>query len=532
MQVTARVKDNNGKTIGFMANNVFYPYEFVLQNMAQFKNLRISGSRIISRVGSLPVIIFTPSVSTVKSNLATLYPLSIIKDVCSRRLYSRDVQLKFEDWYAGERTGGLRYILYVEGARQTGKTTEILYFATKHYDHVIYINLATDQYAGAFRDAIKGVGHRNELFEDFLLSVLGVKYTNDSRTVLIIDEIQESSAVYNSLRTLRWGLKCDIIVSGSYLAVALNKEYFVPAGDLRTVEITPLSFREFTDIHHQGLWESASTDGSSPDSAYIILREEYNRYCLLGGYPGVISECERRGVSFARQAQQEVMNAFLRESKRYIMDTSILAAFDDVMRAATLLQLREKRGTRINTDLIIKLTASTDTPIDRKVVNAAVSWLYECGVFGLVGFYDPVSKMRQSASRLYFRDVGILGAVLDTLKYDNGAKSGLITETFAFNELCALHKANLVYEKTPNFSCCNNYELDFYEVKKGDQSTIRYGVEVKTQQDTAKSLSYYKKMGYIDKCILASADDTGCLPKDDFARIPVYLIGKLLSIFK
>lgn len=73
-------------------------------------------------------------------------------------------------------------------------------------------------------------------------------YKNDNSTILIIDEIQNSSKIYNRLRDLDTKLKCDIIVTGSYLAHTLNKEYFHPAGNLKLLTLYPLSFMEFCEV--------------------------------------------------------------------------------------------------------------------------------------------------------------------------------------------------------------------------------------------------------------------------------------------
>lgn len=67
------------------------------------------------------------------------------------------------------------------------------------------------------------------------------KYQDCSETILIIDEIQESTFVYNSIRELREVLNCDMIVSGSYLAKTVNsKDYFLLAG-IAYLRMQPLS---------------------------------------------------------------------------------------------------------------------------------------------------------------------------------------------------------------------------------------------------------------------------------------------------
>lgn len=47
-------------------------------------------------------------------------------------------------------------------------------------------------------------------------------YKDTRDTILIIDEIQTSAEIYNSLRDLKRSLNCDIAVTGSYLGVVFG----------------------------------------------------------------------------------------------------------------------------------------------------------------------------------------------------------------------------------------------------------------------------------------------------------------------
>lgn len=54
---------------------------------------------------------------------------------------------------------------------------------------------------------------------------------------MIIDEIQESAAIYNRIRGFTRQLKSDFIITGSYLGRILNREFKYSAGDLDSLEI-------------------------------------------------------------------------------------------------------------------------------------------------------------------------------------------------------------------------------------------------------------------------------------------------------
>lgn len=167
------------------------------------------------------------------------------KKILQRCPIKRDIQRTFREWLhlSDDR------ILFVKGARQTGKTTEILKFTYKNFEQVIYVNLEEKNDLNNFIEMVINDSNKYLGMYDFCIEHKGyLEYFDCKDTVLIIDEIQESSEVFNSLRSLRNDLNCRIAVTGSYLAQALNSEYFQPAGDTYDVEMSPLSFREFCRV--------------------------------------------------------------------------------------------------------------------------------------------------------------------------------------------------------------------------------------------------------------------------------------------
>lgn len=112
--------------------------------------------------------------------------------MCKESPLLRDICVEFEEW----RDKWSDYVLYLTGARQTGKTTELLKFAYKHYEQIIYVNLAVENQLHDFEELVLSnslrfgtVNYcRKERLEEFC---------NSKETILIIDEIQESSMVYN-----------------------------------------------------------------------------------------------------------------------------------------------------------------------------------------------------------------------------------------------------------------------------------------------------------------------------------------------
>lgn len=61
----------------------------------------------------------------------------------------RDIQADLEEWKQEKNHG----VLQLEGSRQIGKTTELLKFAYRNYEYVLYVNFASDEYD--FKDVIQ-----------------------------------------------------------------------------------------------------------------------------------------------------------------------------------------------------------------------------------------------------------------------------------------------------------------------------------------------------------------------------------------
>lgn len=67
-------------------------------------------------------------------------------------------------------------------------------------------------------------------------------FVDDENTVIILDEIQESSAVYNQIRTFAREFHAYVIVTGSYLGKTLQPDFFLPAGDIDQLIMETLTF--------------------------------------------------------------------------------------------------------------------------------------------------------------------------------------------------------------------------------------------------------------------------------------------------
>lgn len=272
MQATHRVQDSNNKTIGFIVDNTFLTDYFVAQNISLLDNLTITKNGIIRSKRELPVIQY-------KDIMKSKYE-AIVK----QNPFVREIQNDLLHW----KNDVTHQVIQIDGARQIGKTTEILKFAYSNYAYVIYVNLADDKFG--FVGTVIEQGTHILVMEAYCRKANLPHFVNSKNTVIIIDEIQISSKVYNSIRTINGTFKCDLIVTGSYLGRILgDKRFFLAAGTVETIHMFQLSFKEFCKIFKADtLLSTVSLFGKSSRDIYDKLESLYSIYRQIGGHPTVI----------------------------------------------------------------------------------------------------------------------------------------------------------------------------------------------------------------------------------------------------
>lgn len=431
----------------------------------------------------------------------------------------RDVEKDLLDW----KNKRHHTVLQVEGPRQVGKTHEIKKFAYSHYKQVVYVNLVRDEYG--FEDLML----TEHFMQEYCRNAGIGEYVDGESTVLVIDEIQERANVYNAIRELREQLGCDIIVSGSYLARTVDsRDFFLPAG-IAYLRMYPLSFKEFCRAQNiEEVLETISLNSESKDEDYQKLEEAYQVYRKIGGYPQVVTTfIKSRQVDDCMVVLEDLIRTFTAESSRFFTNSTALSIFEEAYKAVLVQIAEEKKGTgKVFLDFVTNFVKDTvKEPVSRNEVRTAASWLLYSGIIGYCDLYNngDVTDV-VSNRRAYFADTGIANYISNMVTIPRDAIEGMLTETFAYTELSRLYQTTpgkkRVRGDKPCFSICGDYELDFVVVDKDD---IRYGLEVKSGNNRARSLEYYKDKGMVDKGFRCAVSHGGQGLR--FATIPIYTIG-------
>lgn len=445
--------------------------------------------------------------------------------------FRRDVYNKMLEWKNSYR----KTTLQVSGARQVGKTFLVKKFAENEYKNVVYINLM-DESGEDFLylyDEIKNRNRSNSIYKNVLPELLrefSPNFEDTKDTVVIIDEIQESSVIFNRIREFTRNFKCDFIVTGSYLGHTLNKEFWFSAGDITSLEITTLSFEEFLDIFDKrDLFNQINFFGNSKHEYYDEISKWYQLYCKIGGYPAVVLEyLNNKSIEKCYGVLIEIIHIFINESRRYFDDILDYNMYELILLSIVRLLAREKRGigkSSINEELHKIITKDYSSNISKSDINHAINWFYSSGIIGFCGKIDDCNTLELRHNRRYFLlDLGLTSYLSNRMNLDSSTINGIISENFVYlflnKETGWTGKLKL---ECPTFATYKQGEIDFYAVS--DKKQLRYGIEVKSGKNKGKSVLEALKDGKIDYALYAKGNTYGGV-NEDIITIPIYLISR------
>lgn len=519
MHAEARVKDKRGKTVGFIVDGRFMYAVAVVQQIAYMDNLQVqTNGKLVCTRGALPIMTMQ------RVHMQN----SVIAHMVNAGIVPRDVQIDIRDWYVH----GTARILCIEGARQVGKTTEILKFAVETYSQLIYVNLADEgQYAAFVQYVVDTVEDVQVGMQKYCSHVSQQPFFNNHDTVLILDEIQAHKAhVYSHLRKIH-ALNCHVIITGSYLGAALQQDVFQPAGDLQRLKMTPLSFREFCRALH--LENCLDTANANARQKHKKLYDAFEVYKQIGGYPAVVSEyCRSSDLTRCFDVINGLVTTFIQESGIYFVQEETAEAqlilrrtFEYALRA----MLFEKKGNSAVFDDLTRNIAEGDRRISAKKMRTALSWLYTSGI---ISDCDKMVELNPqqvlNGQRMYFTDTGVLSYVSTLINVPQDNIRGLQAETFAYNELARkqfkLWREKQFCKPTPCFGTYkgDTYEVDFVIVSKKDGT--RYGIEIKAGNAAHASLDKVLQDKRIDIGIVACKTVGGGTAS--CKKVPIYFVAE------
>lgn len=441
----------------------------------------------------------------------------------------RDVFKNIIDWNSSRK----RKPLILMGARQVGKTWLMDAFANEFYpDAYVKVDLQRDDMLRAKIDT-SNIDPKTML--DLMQAATG-KQIVPGRTLLIIDEIQESHKALNSLKYFNQEMPdLAIIVAGSLLGLAMGKSDEArkrkgrergsfPVGKVSFLDVHPMSFSEFVRAVDNPFRLKALEAGDW--GLLDAMREDFTtllrKYLFVGGMPEAVADFAENGdYAGVRRMQDEILATYDADFVKHA-PLELLAKIRLLWKNIPA-QLAKENRKFIYTALKSGARA--------REYETALNWLDDAGMIHQVFRASPprlplASYQDFSAFKLYMHDVGLLGAmsgISPSMLLDGDALftnfKGAMTEQFVLQELAASGV-------TPSYwsSDSGNAEVEF--VVQGEKDV--FPIEAKAGINTkAKSLKVYRGLFNPPYAIRTSLQPHH--EGENVKDIPLYALGLHIS---
>lgn len=419
--------------------------------------------------------------------------------------------------------------LLLRGARQVGKSWLVRELG-KQFSSFVEINLeANPEYISIFE---RQIGSPSKIIEQ--LSLVLNQQILPGRTLLFIDEIQESSDAIASLRYFYEKLpNLHIIAAGSLLEFTL-KELSFPVGRLEFMFLFPMNFTEYLLALGRKGWIDAIENMEReeiPEAAHNEILAELRNYLFIGGLPEVVrAYAEERSYIRCAEIQTQILSAYRADFSKYAKRAQVQylrKVFDSVPR-----QFSEKFK-----------YVNVASEFKARELGQALDLLCEAGLiykcFHTSANGPPLGAEASSTKfKCYFLDVGLSLRLLGFVAKDLGSTDfsefvnrGGLSEQFVAQELISTTRNSMFPELYywHRDALNSSAEVDFV-ISDG---TAVLPIEVKTgQARTSKSLGIFMSEKKSQKGILLSSEAFRVSNKRGLTYLPIYgIAGKVRRIF-
>lgn len=419
--------------------------------------------------------------------------------------------------------------LLLQGARQVGKSWLLKQFGSVAFDNFVVVNIDRET---SIREIFERTKEPRRIIEQISL-IKGQKILPE-KTLLILDEIQDSDEVLNSLKYFNedapeYALAC----AGSLLGVALRKKNrSFPVGQVDFMTLYPLSFVEFLSAVDSRLCEIVrqwKMNEPLPEILRQELAEKLKVYFAVGGMPeAVVDWIETSDFQVVNQTLDGILQA-------YPLDFSKYATASEVVKINQVWNSLQRQLAKDNKKF--KYSEIQKGARAREYENA-VDWLCCAGLVHKVRLVEtPMIPIKaycdESVFKLYVNDIGLLRRMFNLdgssiLQSDQLFREfkGVMSENYILLSLLRQQPSYLSFEQTSLFywSSGNQAEIEFMLEHNGKIIPI----EVKSSESIrAKSLSSYRKQYNPELSVRFSLKNLQL--RDGFLDIPHMLADRLFD---
>ncbi|MCR5723915.1 MAG: AAA family ATPase [Treponema sp.] len=424
--------------------------------------------------------------------------------------------------------------LVVNGLRQIGKTYIVKKFGAEFYESCIYLDLRANT---AVHTAFEGDFDVNQM----VLAITAVEknvHFIPSKTVLILDEIQDCANARSSLKYWDLDGRFDVICTGSFLGVKGFRTPYtrgIPVGYEEQLTMYPLTFREFLMNTGMDSTVFAYVQKCLAEKTMIAptvhesLRKLYLQYLIVGGMPEVVNTFfETHDLNQVRNIQQQILNSIKDDFGRY-KDSSGNDKINEVvkLRAEACLNSLPAQLSKEYKKFQYSLV---DVKGHSPEKADGLQYLEDVGLvvrsYNTLQISYPLEAQKIATEfKVFFIDTGLLISQLGDevpakiLSGDLGAYKGAIAENMVAAAF-AKENRSLYYFHAPSGSP----ELDFLFEENGEAVIV----ECKATNNRATSMKFVianqKKYGVHPALKIADANIGG---GPGFNTYPLYYLGFL-----
>ena len=402
-------------------------------------------------------------------------------------MYKRKIEKVFQEWK--NRKG--HNPLVVKGCRQCGKTSSVLDFAHKNYQHVIYLDFHEHREYKAF---FNGALDTDTLTMTISAGIKGAKFV-EGQTCLVFDEVQDCPFARSSLKFFKLDGRYDVICTGSLLGVNGYKTKedseeqaaaSIPVGFEQHVTMYPMDFEEWlwaNDIqeqHIEYLHQCLVNEVPVEDGIHQRMRELLLRYVVVGGMPqAVVTFMETNNINEVQEVQRSIIESYKSDMLKYARQedkSHIRECFDSIPAQLA------KENKKFQYSVIRKGGRSSQ-------YEGSLQWIEDAGIIQRC-FNTTITELPLSGNairevfKVYMTDIGLLVSMLDDgtawniLQGNLHGYKGAIFENLASDMLCKMGRKLYYFQKE------GGLELDFLLQHKDECLPL----ECKARTGNAKSL--------------------------------------------
>ena len=405
--------------------------------------------------------------------------------------------------------------LMVVGARQIGKTYIINKFCQNEFEDYIYINFME-------KPSIVRIFEEEIDFETKIKKIeleLNRKI-NPEKTIIFLDEIQESETAISSLKLFcESPLPYKIVCAGSLLGVKIHRFHSsFPVGKVKIEFMHPMDFEEFLLALGKEMWVEEIKRcyyNLKEISIHEKLLDLYRTYLCIGGMPAAVKaykEVNEEILLWNKNIVKDIIMSYLADMNKYTLNNYESVKIEKVYKTIPTVLAKENRKFQYS---------DIETGANKRGFESAIDWLKSSDMIyksHLVNKIEPPLKVyeQQDYFKLYLNDVGILTSLLeinfsDIILDNNFMFKGSIAENYVAQALSA-NNISLYYWKSANTA-----EIDF--ILYNQDGIIP--VEVKAKDNTkSKSLVAYMEKYHPKYAIRVSAKNFGF--NNNIKSIPLY----------